>query len=99
MHLVLGSFFIFPFCCDEGIDQWPRVILDVKSRSNPFGITREHGCLADVVQAEEQHSHTFQTDSAARVGRAAVAERVDVFLDFGNICRRTSEEQYCFCAN
>jgi hypothetical protein len=90
----LGSFFIFPFCCEESIDQWPRDSLDVKSRRNPFGITREHGCLADVVQAEEQHGYAFQTDAAASVGRAAVAERVNVCFDFGNICRRTSEEQY-----
>ena len=52
------------------------------SRCNSFGISGEHGCLANVVQSQKEHDHTFHTDTTASMRGAAVTERIDVGFDF-----------------
>ncbi len=42
----------------KGVEpSFPRSVL----RGDALGVTREHGGLANVVQAQEQHRHTLET--------------------------------------
>lgn len=41
-------------------------------------ITREHGGVANVGQSQEEHHHTLQTDSAARVRVGSVREGLEI---------------------
>lgn len=47
-------------------------------RTASLGITREHGGVADVGESEEEHHHTLQTDSAARMRVGSVREGLEV---------------------
>jgi len=42
------------------------------------GVAREHAGLANVVQAEEEHDHTLQTDTSATVRGRTIAERLQI---------------------
>lgn len=44
-------------------------------------VAGEEGCLSDVGQTQKQHDNALKANAAAGVGRAAVAERVQVSLD------------------
>lgn len=47
----------------------------------PLGVTREHGHLPDVVQAQIEHGHPLQADAPASMRRTPVLEGVDVGLN------------------
>lgn len=49
-------------------------------RGETFRVSREHGRLADVVEAEIKHDHTLETDTTTGMGWASVAEGVNVRL-------------------
>lgn len=53
----------------------------VLSGRESFGVAREQGRLADVVQAAEQHDYSLQPHASAAVGHGAVLEGVNVGLD------------------
>ena len=53
-------------------------VLTNNPRIASLGITREHGGVANVGKSQEQHHHTLQTDSAARMGIRSVREGLEI---------------------
>ena len=61
---------------------------DDLSGGQAFGVAREHGRLADVVEAQVEHRDALHADAAAGVRRRPVAERIDVRADLLHLCNR-----------
>ena len=61
---------------------------DDLSGGQAFGVAREHGRLADVVEAQVEHCDALHADAAAGVRRRPVAERLDVRADLLHLCNR-----------
>src|SRR5215208_504592 len=57
------------------------VLSRLSLRSEPIGTAMQKGRLADAGQLERLHDHAGEAEAEAAVGRAAVAEEVEVVRD------------------
>lgn len=85
---MLGVYKIHIFKVKDFIFEYITIsleILELISRSEPFGVTREHRHFTNIVQAEIQHHNAFHAYTTTSMRWATISKSVNIGLDFFDI--------------